>query len=46
MKAIKLKSCAFVNGTSTDKGVTVTAQSVRLSQPRNGSCTFGGRRGP
>ncbi|HKI92870.1 MAG TPA: hypothetical protein VJ986_11265 [Gaiellaceae bacterium] len=47
VKAIKRTSCAFVDGTSTDKGVTVIAQSVRLSQPRNGSCTFGGgRRGP
>ncbi len=46
VSAIKLESCAFVNGTSTDKGVTVTAQDVRLTQPRNGSCTFGGRRGP
>lgn len=46
VSAIKLKSCAFVNGTSTDKGATVTAQDVRLTQPRNGSCTFGGRGGP
>jgi hypothetical protein len=38
---IKKSMCAFVFGTSADKGVTVQAQSVNLSKPRNGSCTFG-----
>jgi hypothetical protein len=41
--AIAVKSCAFVNGTSTDKGVTVKATDVRLTQPVKGSCTFGFR---
>ena len=43
--AIAVKMCAFVNGTSTNKGVTVTASNVSLSKPVSGSCTFGFRRG-
>ena len=35
---IKKALCAFVRGTSSDKGVTVTAQSVALSKPVAGSC--------
>jgi Domain of unknown function (DUF5666) len=38
---IAVKDCAFVRGTSADKGVTVTAQNVSITKPRNGSCTFG-----
>jgi hypothetical protein len=38
---IEKSMCAFVLGTSTDKGLTVTAQNVNLSKPRSGSCTFG-----
>ena len=45
--AVKVQLCAFVRGTSSDKGVTVAAQDVSLTKPVNGSCTFGfGRRGP
>jgi hypothetical protein len=40
MAAVTTKLCAFVRGTSTDKGVTVTAQDVALSKPVGGSCTF------
>jgi len=36
--AIKAKLCAFVRGTSTDKGITVTAQSVSLSEPGRNGC--------
>jgi hypothetical protein len=36
--AIKVKLCALVSGTSTDNGVSVTAQDVRLTQPVQGSC--------
>ena len=43
--AIRAKLCAFVRGTSGDKGVTVTAQDVSLSKPVSGSCSFR-RRGP
>jgi len=42
--AIAIKLCAFVFGTSSDRGVTVKAQSVSLSQPRAGSCGFQRRR--
>jgi len=38
---IAVKDCAFVRGTSSDKGVTVTAQNVNITKPRAGSCTFG-----
>ncbi len=44
--AVKTSLCAFVRGTSADKGVTVTAQDVSLTKPVGGSCTFGRRRGP
>jgi hypothetical protein len=37
--AIKLKLCAFVRGTSIDRGVTVTAQDVGLSKPGSTGCT-------
>jgi hypothetical protein len=43
--AITTKLCAFVNGTSTDKGVTVKATRVALSPKTNGACT-NGFRGP
>jgi hypothetical protein len=36
--AIKAKLCAFVRGTSTDKGVTISAQNVSLSKPVSGKC--------
>jgi hypothetical protein len=42
--AIAVKLCAFVFGTSSDKGVTVKAQSVSLSKPRAGACGFNRRR--
>lgn len=38
---IQVKMCAFVNGTSTDKGVTVKATRVALTQETKGSCTNG-----
>ncbi len=38
--SLRKSLCAFVFGTSTDKGVTVQAESVALSQPVGGSCTF------
>jgi hypothetical protein len=41
--AIKVKLCAFVRGTSPDKGVTVKAQSISLSQPTATGCTTGFR---
>lgn len=41
--SIAVKQCAFVQGTSTDKGVTVKATSISLTEQRNGSCTFGRR---
>ena len=41
--AIKTKMCAFVNGTSTDKGVTVKATRIALSPETNGVCTSGFR---
>ncbi len=37
--AIALKDCVFVRGTSTDKGISVTASDVRVSKPLNGNCT-------
>ena len=36
--AIKVKLCAFVRGTSTDKGVTVAAQNISLSNPGPNGC--------
>lgn len=44
MSAVKVKLCAFVFGTSSDKGVTVQAQNVSLSTPVGGKCTSGFRR--
>jgi hypothetical protein len=41
--AIAVKMCAFVRGTSTDKGVTVKATSVALTLEANGTCTNGFR---
>ena len=35
--------CAFVNGTSPDKGLTVKATRVTLSPETNGTCTQGFR---
>jgi Domain of unknown function (DUF5666) len=43
---VKTKMCAFVRGTSTDKGVTVKASNVALTPETNGSCTNGFRGGP
>jgi hypothetical protein len=42
---VALKMCAFVRGTSTDKGKTVKASDVSLTPETNGSCT-NGFRGP
>lgn len=44
MSAVKLKLCAFVRGTSADKGVTVKAQSIALSKPTANGCSGGFRR--
>jgi hypothetical protein len=38
--AIKVGLCAFVQGTSSDKGVTVKATSIALAPETNGACTF------
>ncbi len=38
--AIKVGLCAFVQGTSGDKGVTVKATSIALTPETNGACTF------
>ena len=40
---IAVKDCAFVRGTSSDKGVTVTAQNVSLTKPTSAGCQFGFR---
>ncbi len=42
--AIEVKMCAFVNGTSTDKGLTVKATRVALTPETKGTCTSGFRR--
>jgi hypothetical protein len=42
---VTLKECAFVRGTSTDKGITVLATNVNLSQPANGTCNTQQRTG-
>jgi hypothetical protein len=39
--AIAVKDCAFVRGTSSDKGVTVAAQSVNITKPTSTGCRFG-----
>ncbi len=44
MSGITVGVCAFVNGTSGDKGVTVQAQRVSLTKPSASGCTFGFRR--
>lgn len=41
--AIKLELCAFVRGTSSDKGSTVKARSIALSRPTANGCTGGFR---
>ncbi len=41
--AIKVKLCAFVRGTSADRGVTVKAQSIAISTPAANGCTSGFR---
>jgi hypothetical protein len=38
-EAIKTNLCAFVLGTSSDAGVTVNAQTIRLSHPSSGGCS-------
>ena len=40
---IAVKDCAFVRGTSSDRGVTVTAQNVALTKPTSAGCQFGFR---
>jgi hypothetical protein len=39
--AIAVKDCVFVNGSSTDKGVTVTATNINLTKPTSTGCRFG-----
>ncbi|HVA31223.1 MAG TPA: hypothetical protein VMU58_08125 [Gaiellaceae bacterium] len=39
--SISLKACVFVRGTSSDKGVTIKAQDIALSQPTATGCRFG-----
>lgn len=41
--ALEVKTCAFVRGTSTDKGVTVKAAEISITPETNGSCTTGFR---
>ncbi|HEY5100506.1 MAG TPA: hypothetical protein VII54_10670 [Gaiellaceae bacterium] len=41
---IKVKTCAFVRGTSTDKGLTVKATNVAITPETKGTCTNGFRR--
>jgi hypothetical protein len=42
--AVKVKMCAFVNGTSADKGLTVKATNVALTPETKGTCTSTFRR--
>ncbi len=42
--AIKVKMCAFVRGTSPDKGLTVKATNIALTPETNGKCASGFRR--
>jgi Domain of unknown function (DUF5666) len=44
--ALASKLCAFVYGTSTDKGLTVKAERIMLSREVGGTCRNGFRRGP
>jgi hypothetical protein len=46
VSALAKSLCAFVFGTSSDKGVTVQATDVELSRPVNGSCRALRRPGP
>lgn len=39
--AVKVGMCAFASGTSTDRGVTVSAESIRLSEPGPNGCNRG-----
>jgi hypothetical protein len=41
--AVTVKTCAFVNGTSADKGASVKATRIALSPETNGKCTNGFR---
>jgi hypothetical protein len=41
--AIAVKECAFVQGTSADKGITVKATSISLTPEANGACNAGFR---
>ncbi len=41
---ITVKTCAFVRGTSTDKGLTVKATNVAITLETKGTCTSGFRR--
>ena len=42
--SVKTKLCAFVYGTSSDRGKTVQAQTISLTQPSANGCTGGVRR--
>ncbi len=44
MSAVKVGLCTFVQGTSTDKGVNVTARSISLFKPGANGCTMGRQR--
>ena len=44
--AIEPKMCAFVQGTSADKGVTVKATDIALTPETNGQCVGFRRQGP
>jgi hypothetical protein len=41
VSAVAVKDCAFVSGTSTDKGVTVNAKNVNITKPTSTGCRFG-----
>ena len=43
ISAIAVKDCAFVRGTSSDKGVTVSAEDVSITKPTSAGCQFGFR---
>ena len=44
--AIKVKMCAFIQGTSADKGNTVKATDIALTPETNGQCVGFRRQGP
>ena len=46
VSSITRKTCAFIRGTSTDKGKTVKAVDVSITPERNGSCTAFRAAGP